>query len=199
MPPIFLSASVPVSGRGDYYRTADVMLIRSAIRALVTVAIGRRLIVWGGHPAITPMIWTTAEDLGVSYSQCVHLFQSRYCKEMFPEENKHFKNVTYVDTVENDRTASLAKMRSEMLKKYDYFAAVFIGGMEGVFEELAIFQEFHPNAAIIPVASAGGAALEIANQLRLESASATNSIDYVGFFHSCLKIEPDEKRQPIRD
>ena len=72
---IFLSASVPVVGRGDFYESADPFLIQTAVREFVSVALGRRLIVWGGHPAITPMVWAVCEDLGVSYASAVVLYQ----------------------------------------------------------------------------------------------------------------------------
>jgi len=114
---------------------------------------------------------------------------------MFPAENSHFNNVTYVDAVPNDRDASLTRMRLEMLKSHAFEAAVFIGGMEGVFEELAVFQRLHPNASIIPIASAGGAALEISQNLQSSLTNPDPSIDYIGIFHNSLKIAPDEPRQ----
>ena len=58
MSAIFLSASVPTVGRGNYYETADPFLIQIAVRELVFAVIKNQKIVWGGHPAITPMIWT---------------------------------------------------------------------------------------------------------------------------------------------
>ena len=39
MSAIFLSASVPVVGRGNYYETADPFLIQFAVRQLVTATI----------------------------------------------------------------------------------------------------------------------------------------------------------------
>ncbi len=140
------------------------------------------------------MIWATAKDLGVSYSDWVHLFQSKFFNEFFPDENKLFKNVTYIDAVDNDRGSSLTKMRVEMLKSYQFDAAVFVGGMEGIFEELALFQKFHPNATLIPVGSTGGAALELAQKLRGSVSSSHQAIDYIGLFHAELKIAPDEPR-----
>ncbi|MFH7375956.1 hypothetical protein RA263_28030, partial [Pseudomonas syringae pv. tagetis] len=67
---IFLSASVP-DGRGEnrYAQTADTVAIATAVGALVHVVLGRRRLVWGGHPAITPMVYAVAEGLGVDYSQ----------------------------------------------------------------------------------------------------------------------------------
>src|SRR5260221_3014769 len=156
MTAVFLSASVPVAGRGEYYKTADVMLIQSAVRAFVTVTIGRRLIVWGGHPAITPMIWTSTEDLGFSYSKCVPLFQSKFFQDQSPDENARFQNATFVDAIDGDRDGSLKRMRVELLKSYQFEAAVFIGGMEGVFEELQLFRDFFPKFHGISISSAVG-------------------------------------------
>ncbi len=93
---IFLSASVPQIGRGNYHETADPFLIQCAVREFVMAVIRTRQIVWGGHPAITPMIWTICEDLGIDYSKSVVLYQSMYFEDRFPEENKHFGNVVFV-------------------------------------------------------------------------------------------------------
>jgi hypothetical protein len=144
MSAIFLSASIPVLGRGDYYQTADPFLIQTAVRELLTLSLGRRLIVWGGHPAITPMVWSVCEDLGVDYANAVVLYQSNYFRGIFPDENEHFGNVVYVDAVDGDLQASLSKMRGEMLSRNDFEAAVFIGGMEGILVEHTMFIESHP-------------------------------------------------------
>ncbi|MGR5096951.1 hypothetical protein ACPV5O_26745 [Vibrio maritimus] len=65
-------------GRGHYYETADPFLIQGAVRELVIASVRRYKIVWGGHPAITPMIWSICEDLGANYSDSVVLYQSRF-------------------------------------------------------------------------------------------------------------------------
>ena len=75
---IFLSASVPKQGRGNFFDTANPFLIQFAIRELLTVCLGRRQIVWGGHPAITPMVWAICQDMGVEYAKAVVLDQSRF-------------------------------------------------------------------------------------------------------------------------
>lgn len=63
MDAIFLSAGVPDPRRGpEYAATADTVAITAAVSALVYVTLGRRPLIWGGHPAITPMIWVIAED-----------------------------------------------------------------------------------------------------------------------------------------
>lgn len=194
MSAIFLSASVPEPGRGDYHETANVTLIQFAVSALVTVALGRRLIVWGGHPGITPVIRTAAEDLGVDYSAWVRLYQSHYFDGKFPDDNKAFGNVTYTDKVANDKAASLALMRREMIGAYDYAAAVLIGGMEGTEAEVEMFAELHPKAPIITAASTGGAALKVHEKLHTPDDVIAMSLNYLGLFYKSLKINPREKR-----
>ena len=92
MSAIFLSASVPLVGRGSYHETANPFLIQCAVRELVIAVIRQHKIVWGGHPAITPMIWSICEDLGVDYTQSVVLYQSKFFEDRYPEENKRFGN-----------------------------------------------------------------------------------------------------------
>ena len=104
---VFLSASVPVMGRGTYHETADPFLIQVAVRELVVAVVRRMRIVWGGHPAITPMMWTICNDLGVDYGDAVVLYQSRFFEDQFPAENARFRNVRLVDAVPGDREASL--------------------------------------------------------------------------------------------
>lgn len=189
---IFLSASVPLSkGRGDYYMTANPYLIQCAVRELVIAVIRHHNIVWGGHPSITPMIWSICEDLGVEYSEKVTLYQSRYFDGLFPDENKRFGNVIYTDSIPEDQDASLLLMRKAMLSRNDLDAGVFIGGMEGVEAEYELFRKFHPNATVLPVAAPGGAALLLAKQLGY-SDEAQRDIDFVNLFHTHLDITKND-------
>jgi hypothetical protein len=146
MSAIFLSASVPRVRRGHYHETADPSSIRAAVRKLVIAVIERQRIVWGGHPTITPMIWTICKELNISWAQSVVLYQSRFFQEHFPEENKHFPSTVFVDAVPGDREASLLRLREAMLSREDLTGAVFIGGMEGVEAEYTLFKRFHPKA-----------------------------------------------------
>src|SRR4029077_18319102 len=115
---IFLSASVPDPKRGqEFAKTADTVAIQAAVSALVYVTLGRRMLVWGGHPAITPMIWAVAESMRINYGEWVKLYQSRYFADEFPEDNRRFKNVTFTEAVEADRAASLRLMREQMFKE----------------------------------------------------------------------------------
>jgi hypothetical protein len=194
MSAIFLSSSVPVMNRGNFYETADAFLIQSAVREFVTLVLGRRQIVWGGHPAITPMVWAVCEDLGVSFSQAVVLYQSRFFSDIFPEENSRFGNVEYVDAVPDDREGSLLKMRRAMLSRNDLTAAVFIGGMEGVIAEYDLFREFHPEGKVLAVPSPGGAALQLAQTLGVAEESELQNVDFARIFYTKLEVRPDEPR-----
>src|SRR3954447_18809239 len=110
---IFLSAGVPDPTRGaEYAQTADTVAITAAVSALVHVTLGRRLLVWGGHPAITPMIWVVAQDVGVDYGCWVRLYQSSYFEDEFPEDNQRFRNVTFTQDIGSDREQSLLAMRT---------------------------------------------------------------------------------------
>jgi hypothetical protein len=191
---IFLSASVPVAGRGNYYETANPFLIQTAVRELVTATLGRRLIVWGGHPAISPMVWAVCQDLGVEFAKSVVLYQSRFFQEIFPEENERFGNVVYVDAAPGDRAESLLRMRVAMLSRDDLEVAVFVGGMEGILAEYDLFAKFHPKAKVLTVPAPGGAALQLAEKLGGTSAADLKNVDFAKLFHVGLNVTPNEPR-----
>jgi hypothetical protein len=192
---IFLSASVPDPKRAPQYaQTADAVAITAAVGALVYVTLGRRRLVWGGHPAITPMIWVVAESMNVDYGQWVRLYQSKFFKDEFPEDNDRFKNVTYTNVVDGDREKSLRKMREQMFTEHDFESAVFIGGMGGIVDEFDLFTSFQPKAQTIPVISTGGATLDLEKKLKSLSSDLRNDLDYVALFHRHLNISSKEKR-----
>ncbi|WP_160164268.1 SLOG domain-containing protein [Marinobacter santoriniensis] len=195
---VFLSASIPDPRRSPKYaQTADTVAITSAVSALVHVLLGRRRLVWGGHPAITPMIWAVAEDLGVNYGDWVTLYQSNFFAEEFPEENKRFQNVLFVDSVENSRGESLRRMREEMLAHDKFQTGIFIGGMEGIVDEFHLFQSLQPQANAIPIFSTGGAVLDLANVPEHASdRDLWEEMDYVKLFHKLLEIPVSENREP---
>lgn len=192
---IFLSASVPDPKRSpEYTKTADSVAIQAAVSALVHVTLGRRPLVWGGHPAITPMIWIVAADMGVDYGSWVRLHQSRHFKDEFPEDNMRFHNVTFSEDVEGDREKSLLAMRTKMFTEHHFSAAVFIGGMDGIIDEFSLFTHLQPDAKIIPVVSTGGATLEVAENIGNIPADLSSDMDYVALFHRHLGIPAQERR-----
>jgi hypothetical protein len=192
---IFLSAGVPDPKRGPQYAaTADTVAITAAVSALVHVTLGRRLLVWGGQPAITPMIWVVAQDIGVDYGSWVKLYQSFHFRDEFPEDNERFQNVTFTEDVERDREKSLSLMRERMFSDHTFSAAIFIGGMGGIIQEYELFRKFQPHAAIVPVVSTGGASLEVAAEAGRLSSDLTDDRDYIALFHRHLAISVREER-----
>lgn len=188
-----MSASVPVAGRAGY-ETADPFLIREAVAAFVDVVLGRRLLVWGGHPAITPMIWAASEALGVDYSQSVHLFQSKYFEDNYPLENEQFGNVTFVNAVDNDQSASLHHMRKCMFEAHTFESAVFIGGMEGIWAEYEMLTSLDVPPRIVAIPAPGGVAREIYGKSRPVSDSVLADIDFISFLYRELRISMSENR-----
>lgn len=183
---IFLSASVPLTHRGTYHETANPFLIQYAVREMVIAMIRQHKIVWGGHPAITPMIWSICEAMQINYSDAVILYQSAFFEDQFPEENAQFKNVIFTDAVADNPEASILAMRKQMLSRPDLVGAVFIAGMEGVETEYEIFKYYHPTAKVLLVPSPGGAALNLALDHGYSSHTDLADIDFAQLFHQYL-------------
>lgn len=68
-----------------------------------------------------------------------------------------FEHVELIDAVQNDREASLLRMREAMLAE-PFIAGIFIGGMEGVEDEYRMFLNLQPGIPAFPIASTGAAA-----------------------------------------
>lgn len=156
MKAIFLSASVPY--REPFVNYFDAIAIRESVLALVSICVRERDLVFGGHPAISPLVEHAARSLGALNR--VHIFQSNFFRDKIPPVAREFPNLHWTRKA-SDISTSLTVMRKKMIGFRDYGAAVFIGGMEGLFEEVEIFKEAHPASPIIPVASTGGAAKDL--------------------------------------
>ena len=82
-------------------------------------------------------------------------------------------------------------MRQAMLSRDDLSAAVFIGGMEGVEVEFALFQYLHPSALTLAVPAPGGAALDLAKRLGTPD-EMLQDIDFARLFHRQLIVNRDQ-------
>lgn len=190
---IFLSASVPT--REPYSSDCRPQQIQAAVNALAQVVLGRKKLVWGGHPAITPLLWSAAQAIGVEYVVAVELFQSRLFQKVLPAENRHFANVTLIDAVGEDVEASLLEMRKAMFTSTEFEAAVFIGGMHGILDEHKLFTQYWPNATCIPIAQTGGATVQLAGDLNYQAPDDLAPLDFVALLYSRLGIRPSQKRE----
>ena len=137
------------------------MAIKEAIKALVIEVIPRGKIIFGGHPAITPLIASLMADHFPDYADRAILYQSMQFEGQFPPEVASFPNVIYTPKSLAGLAGSLLTMRKRMLSDQQISAAVFVGGMEGVIDEFDLVKEICPNATLVPLASTGAAALAI--------------------------------------
>lgn len=196
-PSIFLSASVPREGRlgSDDY---DPFLIKEAVSALIEVVLGRFHLIWGGQPAITPMIWEATKRYNVSYPEVVTLYQSSYFKDEYPEENTRFGNFIETPATPGDKAASLAHMRQKMLSSHNYTAAIFIGGMEGVADEYALFHELNPKALRLAIPSPGGHSRQLFDQSEGLPQELAGAVDFTYWFYKLLEVDlASERRQTL--
>lgn len=157
---IFLSVGVPTLDRpAKYYDTADVIAIRDSVIALASTVLANMgfHLIWGGQPAITPLIALVLERYELKMANRVTLYQSFEFEKYFPKENENVGTIVYTEKKEN-RDTSLLLMRQKMIGEHDYAAAVFIGGMEGVEDEFDLFRKMHSGVPCLPIASTGAAA-----------------------------------------
>ncbi len=187
-PAVFLSASVPEEGRlgSDDF---DPFLIKEAVSALIEVILGRYHLVWGGQPAITPMIWEAAKRYDVNYPKVVTLYQSAFFKDRYPAENTKFRNFIETEATPGNKSESLAHMRRTMLSQHNYVAAVFIGGMEGVAEEYKLFSELNPKALLLPIPTPGGHARSLFRRTKDLPEKLELAVDYTYWFYKLLDVD----------
>lgn len=183
---IFLSASIPQQERdAEYYRTADIFAIRDAVISLTSVAIPNCRLIWGGHPAITPLIYYILQKYNSEIASHVLLYQSRFFEDKFPPDNDKFKNIIFTERM-STRDMSLEHMREQMLKSHEYVAGIFIGGMEGVEEEYELFKKYQQNALLLPIGSTGGAAKLICERDFKNNDDLLNNYAYWSLFERYL-------------
>jgi hypothetical protein len=135
MNPIFLSASEPDPTRSkEYWDARNLVNLREAVRALCAYVLPRQPLVFGGHPAITPLVRAMADrvshDAGVKASKPqVLLFLSQHFRARFPANVTQFEDTELIPAVFSDgteaepdggdRAMSLALMRYCMLGQPD--------------------------------------------------------------------------------
>lgn len=192
MDAIFLSASVPEADRPGF-DTADPLLIHAAIRSFLTLTLGRRHIVFGGHPSITPMVLAACENFGLEYLDCVSIYQSEYFIEEFPKYNDQFIDLKLVQAG-TDKAHSLKKLRQAIFTQNEFVGGVFIGGMEGVKEEFDYLRHLQPKAVRVPIYSAGGVAAKLAVLDNSEPDPEDLANDFTTFFATKLNIDTSEQR-----
>lgn len=183
---IFLSASVPCKGR-EYYGTENVFAIREAIIAFTTICVqyGIRFY-FGGHPAITPLVWQVATQTSCGKTPLIDIYQSNFFGTQIPKEVANFDNVHFTPAVENSMKESVDRMRETMFSENETECAVFIGGMQGVIVEYEMLKSKYPKAEYYAFASTGGAAVDLYENIGKDIPILTDSYAYMSIFKTLL-------------
>lgn len=161
---VFLSASFPSGDRGRAvapYRPGDIGLAASSAAEAVLRA-GANL-VFGGHPTVSPLVLQIAGLLNAGRQ--VEIWQSAWFQEEVTAEvlrlveEEHALLVTVPKRA--DRQSSLALLRHRMLAG-DFAAGFFVGGMDGIADELHLFAELHPDTPAYLFVTPGGMTARLA-------------------------------------
>lgn len=176
---IFLSASVPYRRPAADLPTSAARLmnerhvdtsrparIRDAVLHLCRFAFQRDYgLVFGGHPAISPLVLAAARaaDAGRAPRKRVAVFQSYFFGNLVPSETLDLWEHGHLIWTERRATKaeSLEVMRAQMLEVDNIVAGVFVGGMDGVLDEAAVFDLKQPTRPQFSVASTGAAAADL--------------------------------------
>ena len=189
MSTVFLSASIPLPHRNPvYYRTADIVAIRDCIRALVNAVIPPGEIVFGGHPAITPLISLLAKNISEDAVARITIYQSMYFEKQFTPDTFEFENLKLVPAFPGDLSGSIRRMRDAMIGGRDFDAGVFVGGMEGVEDEYELFRKFHPAKPAYPIASTGAAAERLFRRFCPDRDELKSNLLYLSLFRRLLNV-----------
>lgn len=155
--PVLLSAGMPDPKQDSaYFRPARAARVREAVIQLARAVLPTTELVFGGHPAVAPLVLAVARQMGAIHR--VIIFQSEFFRSTVPPESLVFSRLTWTSSIRGDRSRSLEAMRSAMVRSMDFEAAFFIGGMQGGEDELRILRRERPQVPVYPVASTGGAA-----------------------------------------
>lgn len=190
---IFLSASVPKQGR-EYFGTENIFAIREAIVSFTKVCAEYGIpFYFGGHPAITPLIWEVAMRNTQKAIPLIKIYQSKIFGESIPKEVGDFKNVHFTDAVDKSIEDSVHAMRKQMFQENKTECAVFIGGMSGIIKEYNMLKELYPDAKYYAFASTGGASNDLYKKIGKPDPLLEGSYAYMSIFREILS--PFRQRQ----
>ena len=183
---VFLSASIPTPGR-EFYGTEDVVAIRESVMAFTKVCMEKRLpFYFGGHPAITPLVWEVAKDyLCDDFKELIHIYQSSIFMGKTPKEVDYFNNVVWTES-KKTIPASVEFMRNQMFKENETTVAVFIGGMKGIKDEYEMIKAYYPSVNVLPMATTGAASEVLYKELGFNNPDLNDNYSYVSVFRKYL-------------
>jgi len=174
-PTVFLSSSIPDPDRWD--QDFDALEITDAVVALCRACLTRGYrVVTAAHPTIAPLLLYVAAEFPQSASSRILIYQSLLFEDVLPTATRRFEadrvgEVIWTPAIEGEEPApgrwdeSLRTMREKMLSESQPVAAVFVGGMEGIFAEFEMVREIFPHIRTYSAGMPGGAASQLAENM----------------------------------
>jgi SLOG cluster3 family len=185
----------------SFFESADPDEITQAIVATcraVFSAHGR--LVFGGHPSVTPLVMMVAEEyLPESVEERLKLreeqmtpviaYQSESFREALPQSTRNLEiwglgDLRWINAkgatprftsagtlIRGSADPALQFMRERMLDETKPIAGVFIGGMEGIYDEADLFRDVCKGWPLYFIGAPGGAARDLAERESLEFTS----------------------------
>ena len=190
---IFLSAGIPsptpIPGR-EFFGKGNVPAIREAVMAFTKVCMEYHIpICFGGHPAISPLVYEIAKDYGKGFSDNVLIYQSEKFRGKTPKVVSYYNRLRW--TPEGaDVPSSVGIMRDEMFKN-PFCCGVFIGGMDGIIDEAKRFHVANPMSDMIVVPNTGGASTVLFERTGFNFIDFHDTYAYVFEFKKLLKKYQD--------
>lgn len=162
---IFLSASFPSGLRGESFRPYDASGIADAVSAYARAILGGNgQLLFGGHPTITPLVFMIARELRVHNSLVVYQsawFRNQKLPEVDEIMREELGRIVWTHRAQT-RQDSLRIMRDGMIESArECLGALFVGGMEGIWDEYNLMKKCSPEMPCIPVTGPGGAAAQL--------------------------------------
>lgn len=190
---IFLSAGIPnptpIQGR-EFFGKGNVPAIREAVMAFTKVCMEYHIpICFGGHPAISPLVYEIAKNYGDDFSNHVLIYQSEKFRGKTPKEVSYYNRLIWTPEVA-DIPSSVNVMRDEMFKN-SFSCGVFIGGMDGIIDEAKRFHVANPKSDMIVVPNTGGASTVLSERTNLDFIVLPDTYAYVSEFKRLLKKYQD--------
>lgn len=187
MKKIFLSASIPSFGR-IYYEETNPLLIREAVVAFTRVCMEYNIeFYFGGHPAISPLIYQIAKNYLGDKKAPIRIYQSAWFKDMTPAEIKYYGNIVWTPKCESVES-SVRLMRNQMFEdNKDTCCAVFIGGMEGILDEAERIKSKCPGVKMLPIASSGCASAKVYEDMKIHDPDMESNTIYLKVFRKLLE------------
>jgi hypothetical protein len=184
---VLLSASHPRGDRAQSFRPYSHPDIDLAASAVIEAVLERPDVIlrFGGHPSITPLVLDLASSYPGQQGGRIELVYSAFFTDQYTDEMRRLAATEGVIPAETPRkedpdaasamASSLTAMR-RILTEPMIDGVFFIGGMDGLDEELTAVTSRHPRALLYCFAAPGGSAATLSTRANLESQGRLRNI-----------------------